>query len=152
MSAFNLKKPLFLCILVLQSGCATKSIKSAIVRDMAIGAVVGSIYGNSFPNNKPAYSQMYAGIGAASAALISMGINDLDKEKRELQAKLKFLNDIEVQRSKNISSEMPEDLKRLLDTHHYDVYRINRWTLRGPNLLVKESDAIELKEVKQNEE
>lgn len=152
MSAFNLKKPLFLFILVLQSGCATKSIKSTIMRDIAIGAVVGSIYGNSFPNNKPAYSQMYAGIGAASAALISMGINDLDKENRELQAKLKFLNDIEVQRSKNISSEMPEDLKRLLDSHYYDVYRINRWTMRGPNLLVKESDAIELKEVKKNED
>ena len=42
--------------------------------------------------------------------------------------------------------------KNLVDTHYFDVYRINRWTQRGPNLLVKESEAIELKGVKSNEE
>ncbi len=152
MSVFSFTKKLFIITFLLQTACATKSIQTTIIRDMAIGAVVGSIYGNSFSSNKAAYTQMYAGIGAAGAALISIGVNDPDKENRELQAKLKFLNDIEIQKAKNISSDMPDDLRKLIDTHNYEVYRINRWTMRGSNLLVKESEAIELKEVKSNEE
>lgn len=152
MSAFNISKYVIFIPILFQTACATKSIQTTIIRDMAIGAVVGSIYGNSFSKSKAAYTQMYAGIGAASAALISIGVNDPDKENRELQAKLKFLNDIEIQKSKKISSDMPEDLRKLIDTHNYEVYRINRWTMRGSNLLVKESEAIELKEVKSSEE
>ena len=119
---------------------------------MLIASAIGTLAAQSEKNHKLGYAVAYSGTAAAVAAIASIEYYDSDKEKRELEAKLKFINDMETQKSKNISSDMPEDLKNLVDTHHYDVYRINRWTQRGPKLLVKESEAIELKEVKTHEE
>ena len=144
----------FICITttLIFTSCASNTFKEKTYRNMLIASAIGTLAAQSEKHHKLGYAVAYAGTAAAVAAIASIEYYDLDKEKRELQAKLKFINDIETQKSKNISSDMPEDLKNLVDTHHYDVYRINRWTQRGPKLLVKESEAIELKEVKSNEE
>ena len=134
------------------TGCASNTFKEKTYRNMLIASAIGTIAAQSEKHHKIGYTVAYGASAATLAAIASIEYYDSDKEKRELQAKLKFINDMEVQKSKNISSDMPEDLKNLVDTHHYDVYRINRWTQRGPKLLVKESEAIELKEVKSNEE
>ena len=148
------KKKIFVLIvsITLFQSCATTSFKEEIFRNMAVASIAGFAVGTMANKNVKGYGYQYAGLAAATAAVVTTLHRAPDHERRELQAKLKFINDIETQKSKNISSDMPEDLKNLVDTHHYDVYRINRWTQRGPKLLVKESEAIELKEVKTNEE
>lgn len=139
-------------LMILTTSCASTSFKEKTYRNMLVAAVVGAAIGQAEKENRTGYSVAYGASAATLAAIASIEYYDADKEKRELEAKIKFINDLENQKSKNISSDMPDDLKNLVDTHHYDVYRINRWTQRGPNLLVKESEAIELKEVKSNEE
>jgi len=134
------------------TSCASNTFKEKTYRNMLIASAIGVVAAQSEKSNKLGYAVAYGGTAAAIAAIASIEYYDSDKEKRELQAKLKFINDMDAQKSKSISSDMPDDLKNLIDTHHYDVYRINRWTQRGPKLLVKESEAIELKEVKSNEE
>lgn len=134
------------------TSCSTSSFRGNTYRNMLIASAVGVALAQKEKNNKLGYSVAYGGTAAAVAAIASIEYYDSDQERRELQAKLKFINDMEAQRSKNISEDLPEDLKALVNAHHFDVYRINRWTQRGPKLLVKESEAIELKEVKTNEE
>ncbi len=146
------KTLILLTLIFIFTGCVANTFKEKTYRNMLIASAIGTIAAQSENSNKLGYTVAYGGTAAAVAAIASIEYYDSDKEKRELQAQIKFINDIEMQKSKNISSDMPEDFKNLLDTHHYDVYRINRWTQRGPKLLVKESEAIELKEVKSNEE
>lgn len=143
---------ILLTTIFLFQGCATTSFKEEIFRNMAIASIAGFAVGTITNKNVNGYGYQYAGLAAATAAVVTTLYKDPDQERRELQAKLKFINDMEVQKSKNISDDMPDDLKNLVNSHHYDVYRINRWSQRGPKLLVKESEAIELKEVKTNEE
>lgn len=139
-------------VAVALSSCATNSFRSKTYRNMLVASAVGLAMGQQKEESKVGYSMAYAGTLAAVAAIASIEYYDSDKEKRELDAKLKFINEMELRKTKSITEDLPEDLKNLIETHYYDVYRINRWTQRGPNLLVKESEAIELKGVKSNEE
>lgn len=148
----KLIKILFITSLFFLQACATGSSKEKIYRNMAIATLVGLAAAQQKEKNKFGYAVAFGGGMAALAGVGSMEYYDIDKDLREAKAKLKFIDDMELQRSKNISEELPEDLKSLVNSHHYDVYKMNRWTQRGPKLLVKESEAIELKEVKTNEE
>ncbi|MFN3453761.1 MAG: hypothetical protein ACK41T_02300 [Pseudobdellovibrio sp.] len=139
-------------LMILTTSCASTNFKEKTYRNMLVAAVVGAAIGQIEKENRTGYSVAYGASAATLAAIASIEYYDADKEKRELEAKIKFMNDMELSRGRNITNDLPEDLKNLVETHHYDVYRINRWTQRGPKLLVKESEAIELKEVKSNEE
>ena len=92
---------------------------------MLIATTLGVIAGQSEQNNKLGYAVAYGGVAASLGAVASIEYYDLDKEKRELDAKLKFINDMDVQKSKKISNDLPKELKNLVDTHYFDVYRIN---------------------------
>lgn len=161
MSAINnyFKKAI---IIIFLTGCATKSYKSTIVRDMAIGAVAGSIYGHSFSNNKAAYSQMYAGIGAATAALISLGLNDPDSEIEQLKKtneKLRteldqFDNQSTVgslRRGKvysgtsmNGMNALPDKYKNLIKPGEWVLYEIDEWERIDDNRMVHKTEMLEI--------
>ena len=57
--------------IVALSACSSLNTRNTILRDMAIGAAVGTLVGQTKSDNREAYTAMYAGIGAASAGAIS---------------------------------------------------------------------------------
>lgn len=140
-----------ICIFILQS-CSSQTVKEKVYRNMLIASVIGIVAADKKEDHKLSYALAYSGALSSLAAIGSLEYYDSDQERRELKAQLKFINDFESQKSKSISESLPEDLKNLVNSYEYDVYRINRWTQRGPNLIVKESEVIELKKEKTNEE
>lgn len=121
-------------------GCSSLSSRNKIYRDMAIGAAVGAALAQTKSENRNAYTTMYAGIGAASAGIISVYLNSDDKIKSEnesLKARLDLLQkklepELIQKGSSLFSSPLPKEVSSLVDPGEWKRYKMDQW-VSDPN-------------------
>jgi hypothetical protein len=122
-------------------GCSTSSTRVRIIRDMALGAVAGSLLAQSKEENKNAYSAMYAGIGAAMAGVISVWFNaseeNLKAENESLKLRLdnfqkRFDPQIVQKGSSLFSSPLPKEVAGLVEPGEWKRYKMDQW-VQDPN-------------------
>lgn len=127
------------------SACATTQ-KAKVFEYSLIGGVIGAAYGNSKPEYKAQNATLYGSQGALAGAAIATLLDNRDDKIKDLEAKVKFFDESSKSNPQSTLLEVPEEFRPLLESQNYEVYRINRWTRKGPRYLVKESEVIEFKE------
>lgn len=131
-----------LLALLMTSGCATSSTRNTILRDMAIGAIAGAAIAQTKEDNKAAYTSMYAGIGAATAGVLSVIVNSgkddsLKNENEQLKAKLdqfqkQSLPQLVQKGSSLYSSPIPSEVAGLVEPGEWKRYKMDQW-VQDPN-------------------
>lgn len=123
------------------TACSSLNTRNTILRDMAIGAVIGTLVGQTRDTNREAYSAMYAGIGAATAGAISAVINipdeNLKKENDDLKEKVKNfelqLKPKLIQQGNSLfSSPIPKEVSSLVNPGEWKRYKMDQW-VQDPN-------------------
>lgn len=127
------------------AACATTQ-KAKVLEYSLIGGVIGAAYGNSRPEYKTQNATLYGSQGALAGAAIATLLDTNDDKIKDLEAKVKFFDESPKSNPESTLLEVPEEFRSLLESQNYEVYRINRWTRKGPRYLVKESEVIEFKE------
>lgn len=127
------------------SACATTQ-KAKVLEYSLIGGVIGAAYGNSRLEYKTQNTTLYGSQGALAGAAIATLLDTNDDKIKDLEAKVKFFDESSKSNPESTLLEVPEEFRPLLESQSYEVYRINRWTRKGPRYLVKESEVIEFKE------
>lgn len=132
---------LILCLFIL-SGCANLNTRNTIMRDIAIGAFAGALVAQTKTENREAYTTMYAGIGAASAGIISAFINipdenKIQKENENLKAQVEeFEQQLKpklIQKGNSLfSSPIPKEVAALVDPGEWKRYKLDQW-VQDPN-------------------
>lgn len=150
-------KKLILLLTAIQISCASNlSSKQRIIRDMAIGAAVGSLIGQSKAENRGPYTLMYAGLGATAGAVVNIASNNTDeaaliKENERLKAKLEeFQKSIEPklvsQGSSLFSSPLPKEVASLVEPGEWKRYRMDQWVQdpSNPNQWYRQVELFEI--------
>ena len=119
------------------TGCANLNTRNTLLRDMAIGAATGALIAQTKSNHKMAYTSMYAGIGAASAGIISAVLNipDEDKIKKENEKLKEEISKIEKQLKPQLisqgsslfSSPIPKEVSTLIEPGEWKRYKLDQW-------------------------
>ncbi len=141
----NKKKFLMSISILALCSCATTQ-KGKIFEYGLIGGVLGAAYGNSRPDYKTQNAMLYSSQGAALGMAVAALTDDSDQKIKDLEAKVRFFDESTKSNPESNLLEVPEEFRPLLESQNYEVYRINRWTRKGPRYLVKESEVIEFKE------
>lgn len=150
MTAIN--KYLILFAVLLSSGCAT-SIKGQTTEWALIGAGAGAAYGYSRNEYKDKNAMMFAAIGAATGALISLYKQDPDQKISKLSdenAKLKkdieaFSNPkTEFQTPAMFNSKIPDKYKRLIQPGEWRISEIDQWIEDSENRIIHQDKIMEL--------
>lgn len=124
-------------LVIFVSSCTSLSTRSTILRDMAIGAVAGSLIAQTRETNKDAYTSMYAGIGAATAGAISVYFNashddQLKNENQSLNQQINhFQKQLEpqlIQKGNSLfSSPLPKEVASLVEPGEWKRYKLDQW-------------------------
>lgn len=150
MTATN--KTLILSSILVFSGCAT-TIKGQTVEWSAIGAGIGAGYGYSRSEYKDKNAMMFAAIGAAAGALLSIYRQDPDQKISKLnEENLKLKKDIEsftnpktvYQSPAMFNSKVPDKYKRLIQPGEWRISEIDQWVEESENRLIHQDKIMEL--------
>lgn len=142
-------------VLLFATGCSTftSTTKGRVYRDMAIAGALGAALGQNEARYKNANSGLYAGSFAATAAVVSLLINDPDKTNTHLKeenAKLRseldqISNPTEVAvHPGTLSGKIPEKYKDLVQPGEWKIYAIDQWIEDGENRLIHQDKMMEL--------
>jgi len=138
------------------SACSTSTTRNTILRDMAIGAAVGTFVAQTRDNNKEAYTSMYAGIGAATAGVVSVYINaanddELKRENQNLKSKIEqFQKQLEpqlVQKGNSLfSAPLPKEVSTLVEPGEWKRYKLDQWVQdqNQPNTWYRQVEMFEI--------
>lgn len=138
------------------SACSTSTTRNTILRDMAIGAAVGSLVAQTRNNNKEAYTSMYAGIGAATAGAVSVYMNaasddELKRENQNLKTKIEqFQKQLEpqlVQKGNSLfSAPLPKEVSTLVEPGEWKRYKLDQWVQdqNQPNTWYRQVEMFEI--------
>lgn len=138
------------------SACSTSTTRNTILRDMAIGTVVGTLAAQSRDNNKEAYTSMYAGIGAATAGAVSVYMNaasddELKSENQNLKTKIEqFQKQLEpqlLQKGNSLfSSPLPKEVSTLVEPGEWKRYKLDQWVQdqNQPNTWYRQVEMFEI--------
>ncbi|MFP5519670.1 MAG: hypothetical protein ACLGGX_07180 [Bdellovibrionia bacterium] len=138
------------------SACSSLNTRNTILRDMAIGAAVGTLVGQTKSDNREAYTAMYAGIGAASAGAISAILNvpdedQIKKENEQLKAQVrKFEKQLQpqlVQQGNSLfSSPIPKEVSSLVEPGEWKRYKLDQWVQdqNQPNTWYRQVEMFEI--------
>ena len=147
---------LLIGIISLSVACSTSSTRNTILRDMAIGAAVGSVVAQTRDTNKEAYTSMYAGIGAATAGVVSTYFNatsddELKKENQNLKLKIEqFQKQLEpqlVQKGSSLfTSPLPKEVSTLVEPGEWKRYKLDQWVQdqNQPNTWYRQVEMFEI--------
>ena len=129
-------------VILFFTGCVTSTSRDRILRDMAIGGAVGAVIAQTKEDNRAAYSTMYAGVGAAAGAALSLYLNGTDddslkRENESLKSKLeqfqKRLDPQLVQKGGSLfSSPLPREVSGLVEPGEWKRYKMDQW-VQDPN-------------------
>jgi len=127
---------------LLVSGCSSMNTRNTILRDMAIGAAVGALVAQTKTENRDAYAAMYAGVGAASAGVLSAVVNisedeNVKKENELLKSQIKkFEKQLQpqlVQQGNSLfASPIPKEVSALVEPGEWKRYKMDQW-VQDPN-------------------
>jgi len=146
----------FLTVIVILSGCSSMNTRKTILRDMAIGAAIGTIVGQTKSDNREAYTAMYAGIGAASAGVISAVLNvpdeeQIKKENEQLKTQIrKFEKQLQpqlVQQGNSLfASPIPKEVSSLVEPGEWKRYKLDQWVQdqNQPNTWYRQVEMFEI--------
>lgn len=146
-----MNKFLLVALMGLASGCTTT--KEKVFRDMALAGAAGLALGQNEDRYKNANSLLYASSFAAGAAVISLFINDPDKETERLRAeKSRLQADLDQAFNPTLTSELPgtlngkipEKYKGLIQPGEWKVYALDQWIEDGENRLIHQDKIMEL--------
>lgn len=149
MTAIN--KILILSTLLL-SGCAT-TIKGQTLEWSIIGASAGAAYGYSRSEYKDKNAMMFAAIGAATGALLSIYKQDPDGKITKLNDEnLKLKKDLEsftnpktvYQSPAMFDSKVPDKYKRLIQPGEWRISEIDQWIEDSDNRIIHQDKMMEL--------
>lgn len=142
------------------AACATTTFKETMVRNMVVGGAAGFVVGNQKDENKSAYATMYAGIGAAAAALYTTYANDPDKEiaaaraqSRELSKSMDQFQDQRSHSRDDLTSRgqalrsydhLPQKYRSLINPGEWRLYEIDEWEKIDDTKLVHKTEMVEL--------
>jgi hypothetical protein len=138
-------KSFLLTLSALTLGACATTQKGKLFEYGLIGAALGAAYGHSKPEYQTQNSMLYGSQGAVLGMAIATITDDSDKKLKDLEAKVKFFDETSRTNTQSTLTDLPEEFRPLLESQNYEVYRINRWTRKGPKYLVKESEVIEFK-------
>jgi len=154
-SSLNLQY-LLLLLLMFSFGCATKSSREKILRDMAIGTAVGVLMAQTKNSNRQAYSTLYGSLGAASAGAISSYYHLKDEEimrnenqklKVELAQFEKQLKPQLIQQGSNLfASPLPKEVSGLIEPGEWKRYKMDQWVQdqNQPNTWYRQVEIFEI--------
>ncbi len=138
------------------SACSTSTTRNTILRDMAIGATVGTLVAQTRDSNKEAYTSMYAGIGAATAGAVSVYMNaasddELKRENQNLKTKIEqFQKQLEpqlVQKGNSLfSAPLPKEVSTLVEPGEWKRYKLDQWVQdqNQPNTWYRQVEMFEI--------
>lgn len=142
----------FIVLVLMLSGCATSS-RDKIYEKMGIAALVGVAVGQAQPNYKATYSTMYAGVGAATAAALSLYLDDPYKESVRLRDEVKVLTSkfeqfengkVVKQGPATFGAKVPDKYKGLIQPGEWRIYEIDQWVESDDNRLIHQDKIMEL--------
>ncbi len=132
----------FPLLFLLLAGCATPTIRDTILRDMALGAVAGTLLGQTQSDNRAAYSMMYAGVGGLAAGAMSTYYHLQNEEKKnkenqdlkeELQRFKKQLEPQLIQQGHSLFKiPIPREVSKLVEPGEWKRYKMDQW-VQDPN-------------------
>lgn len=144
-----MKKYILLILTMGLMSCAS-STKNRIYQNMLIASATGVVMGQSRDEYKSTYSTMYAGVGAALAALVTLYFEDPDREAEKLRGELKLLSGaneaakITHQTPATFGAPVPEKYKRLINPGEWRLYEVDRWEEVGESQIQHVDKVIEL--------
>lgn len=142
MTATKIKTKIILPFISLLAGCSSTNTRNTILRDMAAGAVVGSLIAQTKTENREAYTAMYAGVGAAVAGAASVAFNipdeeKLKKENEQLKTQMQklekqFQPQLVQQGNSLFASPIPKEVSALVEPGEWKRYKMDQW-VQDPN-------------------
>lgn len=150
MTAIN--RTLVVSSAILFSSCAT-TIKGQTVEWSLIGAGIGAGYGYSRSEYKDKNAMMFAAIGAATGALVSIYKQDPDQKISKLsEENLKLKKDIEsftnpktfYQSPAMFNSKVPDKYKKLIQPGEWRISEIDQWVEESENRIIHQDKIMEL--------
>lgn len=133
-------------------GCATNG-RDRVYRNMGLAAVTGVAVGQSQENYKGTYSTMYAGIGAAVAAAVTLYLDDPYNESEQVKAQMKALSakfdqfengKVVSQGPATFGARVPEKYRALINPGEWRVYEIDQWVEDGENRMIHQDKMMEM--------
>lgn len=150
MTAIN--KTLILSSVIFLSSCAT-TIKGQTVEWSVIGASAGAAYGYSRSEYKDKNAMMFAAIGTATGALLSIYKQDPDQKISKLSDEnLKLKKDLEsftnpktvYQSPAMFNSKVPDKYKKLIQPGEWRISEIDQWIEDSENRIIHQDKMMEL--------
>lgn len=150
MTAIN--KTLILSSTLFLSACST-TIKGQTVEGSLIGASAGAAYGYSRSEYKDKNAMMFAAIGAATGALLSIYKQDPDQKISKLNDEnLKLKKDLEsftnpktvYQSPAMFDSKVPDRYKKLIQPGEWRISEIDQWIEDSENRIIHQDKMMEL--------
>lgn len=145
-------KNLFFISALLLSGCAT-TIKGQTIEWSIAGATAGAAYGYTRSEYKNKNAMMFAAIGAAAGALLSIHKQDPDQKISKLSDEnLKLKKDLEsFANPKTIyhspamfNSKIPDKYKKLIQPGEWRISEIDQWIEDSENRIIHQDKMMEL--------
>lgn len=145
-------KIISLSSILLLSGCTT-TIKGQALEWSLIGAGIGAGYGYSRSEYKDKNAMMFAAIGAATGALLSLHKQDPDQKISRLsEENLKLKKEIEsFTQPKTVyhspamfNSKVPEKYKKLIQPGEWRISEIDQWVEDSENRIIHQDKIMEL--------
>lgn len=123
--------------LLILNGCTSLNTRNTILRDIALGSVVGALIGQSRSTQREANTVLYAGVGGATAGTLSALINvpdenQLKNENEKLKAQiLKFEKQLQpqlVQQGNSLFTlPIPKEVSSLVEPGEWKRYKLDQW-------------------------
>lgn len=147
-----ISKTLILSSALFLSACST-TIKGQTVEWSLIGASAGAAYGYSRSEYKDKNAMMFAAIGAATGALLSIYKQDPDQKISKLNDEnLKLKKDLEsftnpktvYQSPAMFNSKVPDKYKKLIQPGEWRISEIDQWIEDSENRIIHQDKMMEL--------
>lgn len=148
----NASKLVLLSGVILLQACAHTT-KGKLYQNMALSAGAGALIGQTHRDYPNTYSFSLASAAAALAAIITIHLDDPDREVKKIREEMALLKSVyspeklEKQvagRPLVFGNEILESYKKMIVPGEYRIYSIDRWVPEGENRLVHQDKIVEL--------
>ncbi|WP_413578586.1 hypothetical protein ACLVWU_08615 [Bdellovibrio sp. HCB290] len=145
-------KKVLLLVVLSSIGCAHTTTQK-VYRNMAVAGTAGITYGATQDSNKTAMALLNGALAASIAAVVTLAIENPDKEELRLRNEVEMLKSkldevsspkVTYQGDAMFHSRIPSKYKELIKPGEWKIYKIDEWVSDGDNRLIHQDQIVEL--------